>query len=73
MQHAGTDKCKPEEKRSVAKDSGIDLDFSECERMYKLNQTKTETLAYNTDTMDNLEELELLQTFTCLESTGKHI
>ena len=34
----------------------------------KLDQTKTETLAYDTDAMNNLEEL--LQTFTCLEYTG---
>ena len=41
--------------------------------MDKLNQTKTETLTYDTDAMYNLKELEFLQTFTCLESTGKHI
>ena len=52
---AGTNNCKPEEKGSVTEDSGIDLDFSECERMDRLNLTKTEILAYNTDTMDNLE------------------
>ena len=54
---AGTNNCKPEEKASVTEDSGIDLDFSECEteRMDRLNPTKTEILAYDTDTMDNLE------------------
>ena len=40
--------------------SGIDLNFGECERMDKLNAklkyTKTETLAYDTDAMDNLED-----------------
>ena len=51
----------------------VDLDFSECEGIDKPNQTKTETLTYDTDAMDNLEELERLQTFTCLDSTGKHI
>ena len=72
MGFACTENYKPEEKESVTEDSGIDLDFSECERMDKLNLTKTETLAYNTDAMDNLEDW-LLQTFTCLETTGKHI
>ena len=53
---AGTDNCKLDEKGSVTEESGIDLDFSEFERMDKLNQTKTETLAYDTDAMDNLED-----------------
>ena len=53
---AYTDNCKLEEKGSVTEDSGIDLDFGECGRMDKLNQTKTETLAYDTDAMDNLED-----------------
>ena len=41
---AATDNCKLEEKGSVTEDSGIDLDFSEYERMDELNQTKTESL-----------------------------
>ena len=42
---AATDNCKPEEKGSGTEDSGTgsDLDFSECERMDELDQTKTET------------------------------
>ena len=42
----------------MTEDSGIDLafGFGECERMDKLKDTKTETLAYNTDAMDNLED-----------------
>ena len=52
---AGTNNCKPEDKGSVTEDSGIDLDFSECERMDRPNPTKTEILAYDTNTMDNLE------------------
>ena len=70
---AATDNCKPKEKRSGTEDSGTgsDLDFSECERMDELDQTKTETLTSDTDAMNNLEEL--LQTFTCLESTGRHV
>ena len=70
---AATDNCKPKEKGSGTEDSGTgsDLDFSECERMDELDQTKTETLTSDTDAMNNLEEP--LQTFTCLESTGRHI
>ena len=39
--------------------------------MDELDQTKTVTLTSDTDAMNNLEEL--LQTFTCVESTGRHI
>ena len=56
----------------MTEDSGIDLTFGECERMDKLEDTKTETLAYDTDAMDNLENW-LLHTFTCLQTVGKHI
>ena len=70
---AATDNCKPEEKGTGTEDSGTgsDLDFSDCERMDERDQIKTETLASDTDAMNNLEEL--LQTFTCPESTGGHI
>ena len=40
----------------MTEDSGIDLNFGECERMDKLKHTKVETLAYDTDAMDNLED-----------------
>ena len=40
----------------MTEDSGVDLNFGECERMYKLKHTKAETLAYDTDAMDNLED-----------------
>ena len=70
MGFAGTDNCTPEEKGSVTEDSGIDLDFSECERMDKLNQTISEILAYDTNVVD-MQSRRL--TFTCLETTGKHI
>ena len=40
----------------MTEDSGIDLNFGDCERMDKLKDTKTETLAYDTDAMDNLED-----------------
>ena len=40
----------------MTEDSGIDLIFGECERMDKLKDTKTETLAYDTDAIDNLED-----------------
>ena len=40
----------------MTEDSGIDLTFGECERMDKLKDTKTETPAYDTDAMDNLED-----------------
>ena len=39
------DNCKTEEKGSGTEDGGSDLDFSECERMDELDQTKVETLA----------------------------
>ena len=70
---AATDNCLLEERGSGTEDSGTgsDLDFSECERMGELDQTKTETLISDSDAMNNLEEL--LQTFTCLESTGRHV
>ena len=55
----------------MTEDSGIDLTFGECERMDKLKDTKTETLAYDTDAMDNLEDW-LLHAFTCLQTAGKH-
>ena len=43
---------------------------TKIEAVDKLNQTKTETLTYDTNAMDNLEDW-LLQTFTWLETTGK--
>ena len=70
---AATDNCLLEENGSGTEDSGTssDLDFSECERMDELDQTKTETLASDTDAMNDLKEL--FQTFTCLESSGRHV
>ena len=65
---AANDNREPEEKGSGTEDTGSDLEFSECEIINELDQTKTETLAYDTDAMNNLKEL--LQPFTCLESTG---
>ena len=56
---AAADNWLLEEKGSGTEDSGTDsdLDFRECERMDKLDQTKTETVASNSDAMNNLEEL----------------
>ena len=60
---AATDNCLLEEKGSGTEDSGTysgtdsDLDITECERMDELDQTKTETVASDSDAMNNLEEL----------------
>ena len=56
---AAADNCLLEEKGSGTEDSGTDrdLDFSECERMDELGQTKTETVASDSDAINNLEEL----------------
>ena len=53
-----TNNCLLKEKGSGTEDSGTnsDLDFSECERMDELDQTKTETVASDSDAMNNLEE-----------------
>ena len=40
----------------MTEDSGTDLTFGECKRMDKLKDTKTETVAYDTDAMDNLKD-----------------
>ena len=54
---AVTDNCLLEERGSGTEDSDTDsdLDFSECERMDELDQTKTETVASDSDAMNNLE------------------
>ena len=56
---AATDNCLLEEKGSGTEDSGTnsDLDFSECERMDELDQTKTETVTSDNDAMNDLEEV----------------
>ena len=48
-------------RREVEQKTVVVIDFSECERMDELDQTKTEILAYDIDAMNNLEEL--LQTY----------
>ena len=55
---AATDNCLLEEKGSGTEDSGTDSDLgiTECERMDELDQTKTETVASDSDAMNNLEE-----------------
>ena len=40
----------------MTEDNGTDLTFGECKRMDKLKDTKTETVAYDTDAMDNLKD-----------------
>ena len=40
----------------MTEDSGTDLTFGECKIMDTLKDTKTETVAHDTDAMDNLED-----------------
>ena len=56
---AATDNCLLEENGSGTEDSGTDrdLDFTECDRMDELDQAKTESVASDSDAMNNLEEL----------------